>query len=178
MYFCYFIIISPWKRVGPFIWTNLNPIHPRILCAKFGWNWLSGSGEEDFFNFVDVFSLFRNYPSLEKGRTLHLNKPVSPSLKDALCQVRLIFSQWLWRRFFFNSAISLSSALGKGRGPWFEQTCIPFTQRCFVPSLVEIGRVVLEKKTKRLKVYRQTDGQIDDERQAIRKLTWASAQVS
>ena len=30
-----------------FIWTNLNPLHPRILCAKFGWNWLSGSGEKD-----------------------------------------------------------------------------------------------------------------------------------
>ena len=30
-----------------FIWTNLNPLHPRRLCAKFGWNWPSGSGEED-----------------------------------------------------------------------------------------------------------------------------------
>ena len=48
MYFHYFVIISPWKRPGPFIWTNLNPLHPRMLCAKFGWNWLSGSGEEDF----------------------------------------------------------------------------------------------------------------------------------
>ena len=42
-YFRYFIIISPWKRVGPFIWTNLSPHHPKLLCAKFGWNWLSGS---------------------------------------------------------------------------------------------------------------------------------------
>ena len=48
MYFRYFIIISPWRRVGPFIWTNLNPLHPRMLCAKFGWNWPSGTGEEDF----------------------------------------------------------------------------------------------------------------------------------
>ena len=47
MYFCYFIIISPWKRVGPFIWTNFNSLHPRKLCTKFGWNWPSGSGEED-----------------------------------------------------------------------------------------------------------------------------------
>ena len=31
----------------PFIWTNLNPLHPRMFCAKFGWNWPSGSGEED-----------------------------------------------------------------------------------------------------------------------------------
>ena len=46
MYFCYFVIISPYKRAGPFIWTNLNSLDPRMLCAKFGWNWLSGSWEE------------------------------------------------------------------------------------------------------------------------------------
>ena len=28
MYFHYFVIISPWKRAGPFIWTNLNPLNP------------------------------------------------------------------------------------------------------------------------------------------------------
>ena len=48
MYFRYFVIISPWKRVGPFIWTNLNPLYPSMLCAKFGWNWLSGSGKKIF----------------------------------------------------------------------------------------------------------------------------------
>ena len=31
------------------------------------------------------------------------------------------------------------------QGPSFEQTRIPFTQGCFVPSLVEIDSVVLEK---------------------------------
>ena len=55
----------------------------------------------------------------------------------------------------------LLSPLGKGRGPSFEQlelmelvgrglsfeqTWKPFTQRWFMPSLVEIGQVVLEKK--------------------------------
>ena len=34
MYFRYFKLISPWKRVGSFIWRNLNPLHPGILCAK------------------------------------------------------------------------------------------------------------------------------------------------
>ena len=43
--------------------------------------------------------------------------------------------------------------LGKWRGPSFEQTWIPFTQGCFVPSLVEIGPVVLDKKMKMWKVY-------------------------
>ena len=59
------------------------------------------------------------------------------------------------------------SPLGKGRGPLFEQTWAPFTQGCFVPSLVEIGPVVLGKK-----IYRQ----IDDERPE--NLTWVSAQAS
>ena len=48
--------------------------------------------------------------------------------------------------------------------PSFEETWIPFTQGCFVPSFVEIGPVVLEKKMKMWKVYRRTDG-----RQVIRK---------
>ena len=40
----------------------------------------------------------------------------------------------------------LSTRLGKGWDPSFEQTRIPFTQRCIVSSLIEIGQVVLEKK--------------------------------
>ena len=47
MYFRYFVIIPPKKRTGPFIWTNLNHLHPRMHCAKFRWNWPSGSREED-----------------------------------------------------------------------------------------------------------------------------------
>ena len=76
--------------------------------------------------------------------------------------------------------ISSLSPLGKGRGPSFEQIWIPFTQGCFVPSLVEIGPVVLEKKMKMWKVYRQTDRQTDrrTDRQTpddswSEKLTWA-----
>ena len=48
MYFCCFVITSPWKRAGPFILKkNLSPLHLRMHCAKFCWNWPSGSGEED-----------------------------------------------------------------------------------------------------------------------------------
>ena len=39
-----------------FIWRNLNPLHPRMLCAKFGWNWPSGS-REDFL----ISLMFRTY---------------------------------------------------------------------------------------------------------------------
>ena len=80
---------------------HLNKIEspsPKDGCAKFGLNWLSGSGEEDFFNFVNVFSLFRNYLPLEKGGALHLNKLGSSLPKDALCQVWFKLAQWFWRR--------------------------------------------------------------------------------
>ena len=43
------------------------------------------------------------------------------------------------------------------RGPSFEQTKIPFTLARFVPSLVEIGPVVLEKMKKMCKVYDDDD---------------------
>ena len=46
-YFHHFVIISLWKKAGPFIWTNLNRRYPRMLCARFDWTWPSGSGEED-----------------------------------------------------------------------------------------------------------------------------------
>ena len=34
-FFYYFVIISPWKRAGPFIWTNLSPLNQRTHCTKF-----------------------------------------------------------------------------------------------------------------------------------------------
>ena len=58
MYWSYFEIISPWRRVGPFTWTNLNSLHPRMLCDKYGWNWLSGSGEENFKILSKYFRFF------------------------------------------------------------------------------------------------------------------------
>ena len=47
MYFCYFAIISPWKKVWPQMWTDLNHFHQMIRCAMFSLNWPSSSGEED-----------------------------------------------------------------------------------------------------------------------------------
>ena len=43
-------------------------------------------------------------------------------------------------------AISFLSSLEKRSGPSFEQTRIPFTSECVVPSLVEIDQVVLDFK--------------------------------
>ena len=43
--------------------------------------------------------------------------------------------------------ISLSSPLGNGQCPLFAETWISITRVCFVLSLVEIGHVIMEKKT-------------------------------
>ena len=85
-------LTSPWKSVGPFLWTNLNPHHPSLLEIA------TVVLEEKILNFVNEFSLFRYYLPLEKERGLHLNKIDFPLPKD------------------------------------------------FVPNLVEISQVVLEKK--------------------------------
>jgi hypothetical protein len=46
VHFYSFAIISPWRRATNFIWTNLRPLPPRMICLKSRWNWPSGSGEE------------------------------------------------------------------------------------------------------------------------------------
>ena len=67
-----------------------------VLCQVWlklaKWFW-----KRRLFNFVNVFSLFRNYIPLEKGGALHLNKIESPLPKDALCQVWLKLAQWFWK---------------------------------------------------------------------------------
>ena len=75
MYFCYFAIIYPWKRAWPFNWINKNSLHSSMLCAKFGWNWLSGSGEEgEKLNFIDR-QMDNEHQALSSGepkiRTIH-----------------------------------------------------------------------------------------------------------
>ena len=45
--FYIFVIISPLKRTWPFMWTILNSLYPRMIYAKFDWNWPPAS-EEDF----------------------------------------------------------------------------------------------------------------------------------
>ena len=178
MYFHHFVIISPWKRAGPFIWTNLNPLHRRMPCAKFGWNWISGSGEEDFKILSMYFHYFIIISPWKKGGAFHLKKTWIPFTQIYLVQSLVeigpvVLEKKMFKRCQFIFIISKLSPLWEGLSPSFEQTWIPFTQEDFVPSLVEIGPVVLEKKMKMWKVYRQTDGRTDgrtdDGRQVIRK---------
>jgi hypothetical protein len=70
------------------------------------------------------------------SESLHVNMSYSGSvvLKEKKNQ---------WPRQIF--AILWLSPLWRGSGPLFEQFKIPFTQRWFVPSLIEIGLLVLGK---------------------------------
>ena len=77
-----------------FIWTNLNPLHQRILVSS-----LVDIGPVVLQkNFVHVFLLFCNFLPLEKDIAFVLKKPESFSLKNALCQVWMKLIQWFLRR--------------------------------------------------------------------------------
>ena len=52
MYFSYFVIISPWKRAGLFIWTNLNALYSSMHFAKIHWNCSVVQEKTIFFNLV------------------------------------------------------------------------------------------------------------------------------
>jgi hypothetical protein len=41
-----FFYYLPLRKGLSFTCVILNPLHLRIICANFGWNWLSSSGEE------------------------------------------------------------------------------------------------------------------------------------
>jgi hypothetical protein len=100
VYFYIFAIISPWKWPMVIKRTNLNPLLPRMIWTKFGWNWPCGSGEEDFFCIFSVFLHFYYYLPLEMTNGHHMNKSKSPSPKDDLGQVWLKLAQCFWRRRF------------------------------------------------------------------------------
>ena len=97
--------------------TILEGDHPRIISAKFGWDWLSSFRGEDFFKFHPHFFLFLAWrPSwLKVGITEH-NFGRGPS-KDHSTKVWLQLAQWFLRRRFLceysiGSYVRLSSALG------------------------------------------------------------------
>ena len=108
------------------------------------------------------FCYFCYYFPLEKGVALHLNKLESSSPKNALCHIWLKLALWFLRRWFFKFVnifllFPYYLPLEKGVALHLNNAWIPITQGCFVPSLFEIGPVVLERKMKMWKVYRQTD---------------------
>ena len=112
------------------------------MC-QFGWNWPSGSGEEDFLNFVNVFSLFHTSLTLKNGGPFIWTNvsPYYPRIhcakfgwNDPMILEKKIF---LISSTYFRYFLIISPR--KRAGPWFEQTWIPFTQGCIVSILVEFG---------------------------------------
>ena len=91
MYFHYFFLYFPLEKVISFIYTNLDLRHvpslivigPMVMLKKI------------FLIFNIVFSLIRNYLTLKKGVSLHLNK----SHKNALCQVWLKLTGGTGKKF-------------------------------------------------------------------------------
>ena len=156
MYFFYFVIISPWKGAGSFIWTNLNPLHPRMLCAKFGWNWPCGSGEEDFLISSMYFLITTLH--LEKGRALHFNKLESSSPKNALCQVWLKLAQWFKILKFFQYILVIFNYLPVEKGGALHLNKLDYSSpKDALCKFGWNGRVVLEKKIFMTKTMTTTD---------------------
>jgi hypothetical protein len=95
----------------------LEEDHPRIISAKFGWDWLSSCRGEDFYKKSSPLFLFlASRPSwLVVGITGH-NFGRGPS-KDPSTKVWLQLAQWVLRRRFLcefpiGSYVKLSSAVG------------------------------------------------------------------
>ena len=122
MYFRYFVIISPWKRTWLFIWTNLNHLYPRMLCATLvetaQWFW-----RRSFFNFVRVVLLFHHY-------LIHMLLSFSSGeLKKNLRWVTVYYSQTivLWNfdliwcklcKFDLHYEKNYGTIPTRSRGPW------------------------------------------------------------
>ena len=124
-----------------------NSLHSRMFCAKFGWTWPSCSGEDKLIN---VFLQFRNHLPLEKGQSFIFWTNLNPLHPQMICGK---FS-WHWSSgsgnddfsnslMYFHNFVIISPRKTMDRP--FEYTWISFTQRYFVPSLVEIGPVTPQK---------------------------------
>ena len=134
--------------------TILEGDHPRIISAKFGWDWLSSFRREDFVLISSPLFLFLAWwPSwLEVGNTGH-SFGRGPS-KDHSTKVWLQLAQWFLRRRFLcefpiGSYVKLSSAVGAilVKGPnhrtYFWKRTI---QWLFHQNFVLIEQMVSEKK--------------------------------
>ena len=131
-----------------------------LICknvTKFGINWPSDSSfifvnVDRYFGMISPWKMagpfiWKNLNPFTQGCCLPLLVDVNP----VVLKKKNLFRQCV-------CTISLLSPFWKGRNSSTEQTWIPFTQGRFVPSVVEIGPVVLEKKMQMWTFYRQMDG--------------------
>ena len=84
------VIISPWKGVWSFIRTNLNTLHPRMLCS---------SAEENVSKLSVYFQFFATSP---------LGKELDPSFEQNL---NFIISGYTLRNWFISKLLKFSFLL-------------------------------------------------------------------
>jgi hypothetical protein len=98
-----------------------------MICTKFDWFWIFGSGEDFLKKKILCFHSFAI-----RDNPFPLNKREPPSLKDNLWQVWSILAQWFWRRFSNDTTPILHflwlSPLWRGPGPIFKQIEFPLPE--------------------------------------------------
>jgi len=139
-------IYDPWD----FIWTNSNLLVLGMIHAKYCPIWCRSSWEDDFY-----ISICKSLSPL--GRVIHdprdfiwtLLNPLVPRMFYVKYQCIPTSGSWEKDYLIFIKIFLILPVIGpqKGPSPLFEQIRIPIPQACFPPSLVEIGQVVLEKKS-------------------------------
>ena len=133
MYFRFFVISFPWEKGGVFHLNkheSTSPICPVVLEKKI------------FKKFVHVFSLFRNYFPLEERWGLSFEKTWNHITHFPSCSREEDFLNLVNVFSLFRNYLLLEIRWGLS----FEQTWVLITRGCNVPSLTEIGPVVVEKK--------------------------------
>ena len=88
MYFRNCVIISPWKKAEPVVWTKLNILHPRMLCAKFCWNRPS--------EFKCIFAILLLSP-LGLRRAPLFGQNSIPFIQGKILPNIFKIGQWFWR---------------------------------------------------------------------------------
>ena len=89
--------LSPlWVSNGPIILLKkLYSLYPRMLCAKFVWNWPNGSKEDDFKISLMCFPYFVSISSWKRSQHFIWTKSNSPCSLNPLLP-RMIFAMFGW----------------------------------------------------------------------------------
>ena len=150
MHFHSFAIISPWRGTIPFFWTSLNLLYPRMICAKSGLNWPSGSGEDlsmaplQFYIFVIISPLKKTWLFIWTNLIPFTQGEFAPSLIEFGL---LVLEKKIFKNFQCIFTLLLPSPLREGYPFRLNklESPLPKDELCQVWS-IKIGPVVLKKK--------------------------------
>ena len=138
--------------------TKLSFNQRFFVLSLVAWNW-PNSSEKKIFKFRQYIFAFLILPPFEKRQGPALEWTWIPILQGCFVPSLVEIGPKVleMKHFKFhqcNFTISLLSPLGKRRGPYlFEWTWTPIIQGCIVPSLAEIGLIVLVRVEDFLKFH-------------------------